>query len=169
MQYAYNTDLDAFGWFQHKGYGQQFNNHMGGYRLGRLPWMAPGFFPVKERLLEGADSSPDAVTLVDIGGNVGHDLELFHKYHPDAPGKFALQDLPTVVSEAKNLSPKIVPMAHNFFEEQPVKGELISLSLDLMVPMNDKDPELMMRNQVHERTTCTAACTIGQTKNARRS
>jgi hypothetical protein len=85
--------------------------------------MDPGFFPVEERLIQGFDNSPEAALLVDIGGSVGHDLELFHKYYPRAPGKLILQDLPAVIGDIGNgLSPAITPMEHDFHAEQPVKG-----------------------------------------------
>ncbi|KAK7425773.1 hypothetical protein QQZ08_007749 [Neonectria magnoliae] len=122
MMHAYKTDKDMFAWQQSLGYGPHFNNHMGGYRQGRPPWMAPNFFPVKERLIAGADTSPDAPFLVDIGGSIGHDLIEFHRHHPDAPGKLILQDLPAVIGQIEELHPAITPMGYNFLEEQPTKG-----------------------------------------------
>jgi hypothetical protein len=122
MMYAYNTDLDMFAWQQQLGYGPHFNHHMGGYRQGRPPWMASNFYPVQERLIDGADQSPDAAFLVDIGGSVGHDLAQFHEFHPKAPGKLVLQDLGVVIGQIKDLNPAIEPMAYDFHEEQPVKG-----------------------------------------------
>lgn len=66
---AHRTELDFFAFNESRGYGPHFNHHMRGYRQGRLPWMHPHFFPVRERLIEGADESPDSPFLVDIGGN----------------------------------------------------------------------------------------------------
>ncbi|KAK1505116.1 hypothetical protein CABS01_08894 [Colletotrichum abscissum] len=122
MMYAYNTDKDMFAWQQDLGYGTHFNHHMSGYRQGRNPWMAPGFFPVKERLIEGASTDADAPFLVDIGGSIGHDLAEFHSYFPEAPGKLILQDLPVVIGQIQELTPAITPMGHDFLTEQPVKG-----------------------------------------------
>ncbi|KAK2730267.1 sterigmatocystin 8-o-methyltransferase [Colletotrichum kahawae] len=122
MMYAYNTNKDMFSWQQDLGYDTHFNHHMSGYRQGRNPWMAPGFFPVKERLIEGADNNAEATFLVDIGGSIGHDLAEFHHYHPDAPGKLILQDLPVVIGQIQELTPAITPMGHDFLTEQPVKG-----------------------------------------------
>jgi O-methyltransferase domain len=78
---------------------------------------------VKERLIDGADTSPETPFLVVIGGNVGHDLMAFHRQHKNTPGKLILQDLPVVVGEIKDLDPAIMPMGHDFFKEQPIKGE----------------------------------------------
>lgn len=125
LMHAHKTDLNYFALAQSRGYLEDFNNHMGGYRQGRLPWMAPGFVPVQEVLIEGADrSSPDAVFMVDVGGCLGHDLLEFHRYHPAAPGKLVVQDLPQVVG---SIAPSeenraLTAMPHNFFDEQPVQG-----------------------------------------------
>jgi hypothetical protein len=54
----------------HPPYGMQFNHHMGGYRQGRPSWMDPGFYPVEERLIQGAKTDADAAFLVDIAGGV---------------------------------------------------------------------------------------------------
>ncbi|KAK6857213.1 O-methyltransferase- family 2 [Apiospora arundinis] len=125
LMHAHQTDLNYFGLAATRGYLDDFNHHMGGYRQGRLPWMAPGFVPVQDVLIKGANlSSPDAVFMVDVGGGLGHDLLEFHRYHPDAPGRLIVQDLlqvvKSIVSSEENKA--LTPMAHNFFEEQPIKG-----------------------------------------------
>ncbi|GKZ26494.1 hypothetical protein AbraIFM66951_002574 [Aspergillus brasiliensis] len=119
---AYGTDKDLFSWVHERGYGKHLNDYLGGYNLGRRWWMHPDVYPVRERLINGADPSPDAPFLVDIGGNVGHDLERFHAAFPDAPGKLILQDLPMMIHQIKDLDPSIVRMEYDFREEQPVKG-----------------------------------------------
>ena len=127
LMYAYETKLNMFEHQRRLGYDQHFNHHMAGYRLGRLPWMDPKFFPVEERLIKGANPDPSAHFLVDIGGSIGHDLEEFHTYHPSAPGKLILQDLPEVIKNIGSLSPAIQPMAYDFHTPQPVQGKIISL------------------------------------------
>ncbi|KAJ5381735.1 uncharacterized protein N7496_004163 [Penicillium cataractarum] len=122
MMYAYGTKMDAFAWQRFLGYGTHFNDHMGSYDLGCLPWMAPSFYPVKQRLIDGADTDPEAPFLVDIGGNVGHDLARFHKFYPKAPGKLILQDLPVVIGQIEDLDPAIIRMEYDFHMEQPIKG-----------------------------------------------
>lgn len=155
--FANGTDLPFFPYVQGLGYGTHFNNHMGGYRLGCARWMTD-YFPVRERLIEGAaaaagdfvvDIDVDVVDddhhttngshpaeaavaprtstsppfLVDMGGNVGHELMLFQRCFPDHPGRLILQDLPVTLGQIKTLDPAIEAMPHDLFTEQPVKGE----------------------------------------------
>lgn len=94
---------------------------MGGYHQGRPSWMDPGFYPVKESLIEGFDSN--SAMIVDIGGSIGHDLEELHRKHPNIPGRFILQDLPVVIGQIEKIDERIEPMAYDFYTEQPVKGK----------------------------------------------
>ncbi|KAJ6051895.1 hypothetical protein N7499_011274 [Penicillium canescens] len=122
MMYAYRTAMDTFTWQQSLGYGSHFSDHMSGYALGSLPWMDPSFYSVKERLIDGADADPEAPFLVDIGGNVGHDLELFHRFYPEVPGKLILQDLPVVIGQIQDLESSIIRMEYDFHTKQPING-----------------------------------------------
>lgn len=122
-QMAFNTELNFFQWLQaHPPYGQQFNYHMGGYHQGRPSWMDPGFYPVDENLVKDFDNAEGSALIVDIGGSVGHDLEEFHKKHPDVPGRLICQDLPIVIGQIEKLDDRIEPMSYDFYTEQPVKG-----------------------------------------------
>ncbi|KAH7305868.1 S-adenosyl-L-methionine-dependent methyltransferase [Stachybotrys elegans] len=122
LMYAYGTDLDTFSWQRSLGYGMHFNHHMGGYRQGRPPWMSADVYPVKERLFDGFEDSPNDALLVDIGGNIGHDLAEFREHHPSHPGRLIVQDLPVVIGQIKDLDPAIQRMEYDFHTEQPVKG-----------------------------------------------
>ncbi|KEY68876.1 hypothetical protein S7711_03811 [Stachybotrys chartarum IBT 7711] len=120
LMHAVGTDMDMFAYQQSKGYGTHFNHHMGGYRLGRPSWVS--FFPVKEQLIDGAETSADAPFLVDIGGSVGHDLLELKKHYPSYPGKLILQDLPVVIGQITDLDESIERVSYNFHDEQPNKG-----------------------------------------------
>lgn len=102
--------------------------------LNRPHWSddALGFYPVKQRLIEGAASSDDddddtAVFLVDVGGSKGHDLTKFLERHPfdSFPGQLVLQDRGEVIDliPLGSLDSRIRAAAHDFFMPQPVKGE----------------------------------------------
>jgi hypothetical protein len=122
LRFACRTDLDTFSWLQSLGYGMRFNNHMGGYSRGRMPWMVPECYPVQQRLISGAEIDPKTPFLVDIGGNIGHDLVQFATNYPAHPGRLILQDLPDVINQITDLDLAIDRMKHDFFTEQPVKG-----------------------------------------------
>jgi hypothetical protein len=83
--------------------------------------MDAGFYDV-ESLFSNVDR--EDVLLVDVGGSMGHDLSEFRRKWPGAPGRFVLQDLPDVVTQARTmqLSSDIEVMEHDFFTEQPIKG-----------------------------------------------
>lgn len=140
--FANKTDKGFFKYIQQLGYGNHFNHHMGGYRLGCKRWMTD-YYPVRERLIDGADCT-EAPFLVDMGGNVGHELMLFGKNFPDHPGKLVLQDLPVTVKEAspEALGPAVDIIPHDLFKEQPVKGKsflssMLFVSLVKLSPLRD--------------------------------
>ncbi|KAI0407836.1 S-adenosyl-L-methionine-dependent methyltransferase [Xylaria palmicola] len=109
-QAAHNTQLH---WFAHlqstPPHGQNFNNHMHGYLLGRPGWMEEGFYP-------------DAVLLIDVGGGFGHYTKGFLSKFPDTPERLILQDLPPVLGQIQQSHPRIEKMEYDFFTKQPIKG-----------------------------------------------
>lgn len=60
--------------------------------------------------------------LVDIGGNLGHDLIAFKQKHPAIPCKIILQDPPSVIDNVKDLPPGIEAVTHDVFASQPFKS-----------------------------------------------
>ncbi|KAI1039420.1 hypothetical protein LB505_002641 [Fusarium chuoi] len=123
MHVSYDTKLpNCFEYLRSIGLGPQTNNHMGGYRQGRLPWMHPSLYAVEKTLFPGSGQAPDAPLLVDVAGGLGHDIHEFKKFYPEHPGKLILQDLPVVINDVKDIDPSIELMPHDFLTEQPVKG-----------------------------------------------
>lgn len=73
----------------------------------------------------GLKTGPDAVTLIDIGGGAGQAIGFIRETYRNIPGKFILQDLPkSIEALAPGRATEIgfEPMAHDFFEPQPIKG-----------------------------------------------
>ncbi|KAJ4355704.1 uncharacterized protein N0V89_003724 [Didymosphaeria variabile] len=100
--------------------GRRFGSMMDAWSKGRPRWFEPEFYPVKEQLIEGAES--EGVFLVDIGGGVGHDVEGVRQAFGSAlPGKLVLQDRPEVIEHAQ-VGKGAEAMSHDFLTEQPVKG-----------------------------------------------
>ncbi|EMR62435.1 putative sterigmatocystin 8-o-methyltransferase protein [Eutypa lata UCREL1] len=126
LQYAYKTKLGLFGHLQaNPPYGELFSHFMAGYHEGRPSWMDPGFFPIQEKLIDGARHGDGEVFLVDIAGATGYDLEEYLQKHPSPPGRLVLQDLPAVIGQIYNLSEEIERMSYDFFTEQPLKGSRV--------------------------------------------
>ncbi|KAI4703468.1 hypothetical protein J4E89_010044 [Alternaria sp. Ai002NY15] len=100
--------------------GRRFANMMGSWSKGRPRWFEEGYYPVKERLIEGAEVGK--TFLVDVGGGSGHDVEgLRGAFEGRLPGGLVLQDRPEIVELAKlGLGAKAMP--HDFLTEQPVRG-----------------------------------------------
>lgn len=125
FQLGFNTQKHFFEFIKdYPEAAKQFNNHMSVYSQGRPSWMDVGFYDVPS-LIHHAETGEDHALLVDVGGSVGHDLSEFRRKWPQAAGRLVLQDLPEVLAQAKNanLHPSIELMEHDFFTEQPVKGE----------------------------------------------
>lgn len=98
--------------------GKSFNNVMGGVMANQAGML--DIFPY-ERLADSEANDSKAPLLVDVGGNVGHDIEKFRAVHPELASRLVLQDRPDVVRIAKCPS-TVQIMAHDFFTPQPIKG-----------------------------------------------
>jgi hypothetical protein len=123
FQYAFNTKLRLFEWRkEHPRIDEAGNNHMAGYHSGRPSWMDEGFYPVKERPVSGMRHGQDEIAIVDVGGSMGHDLQELKRKQPALRGRFVLQDQQHVLKQISGTLEGIVPMAHDFFSEQPIKG-----------------------------------------------
>lgn len=80
--------------------------------VSRDPWT--DLYP-PENILAGYSQGP---LIVDVGGNLGEDLELFRRKYPAHGQQLILQDLPDKVARA-TCSAEVQRMAHNFFTAQP--------------------------------------------------
>ena len=99
-----------------------FDDYMAARREGIQSWYET--FPIMTELYPGTKDDADAVLLVDVGGNFGHEAANFHAAHPDHPGRLILQDLPTMIEkvEKAGIPSGVEAMAYNFFEPQLVQG-----------------------------------------------
>ncbi|KAH4945556.1 hypothetical protein HBI67_129430 [Parastagonospora nodorum] len=100
--------------------GRRFASMMGVWSRGRPWWFSEDYYPVKDRLIAGAEQ--DSPFLVDVGGGSGHDIEgLRQAFEGQLPGQLVLQDRPEIIELAK-VGPGIEGMVHDFMKEQPVRG-----------------------------------------------
>ena len=143
FNYAYNCKgISMFEYFARSApwMGKRFANMMQVYGEGRPMWFEEGYFPVRERLIQGAESSAgdeDRIFLVDVGGGAGHDVSrMMQAFGGEIPGKLVLQERREIVQIAeKELATEIVKMSHDFFTEQPVRGEHLCPSLHHLLPL----------------------------------
>lgn len=100
-----------------------FDDYMAVRRKGLSSWHE--VFPMTSKLIPGFISDdPEAVLLVDVGGNWGHELQSFREANPDVPGRLILQDLPVMTEKLGGKAPfGIEVMTYDFFTPQPVKGQ----------------------------------------------
>ena len=118
LQFTFGTKMEAFEyWHQFPKTLDIFNTLMEGTRSFRPSWVE--WFPIQERILDGAD--PSTVLLTDVGGGRGHDLEAFQKKYPQGDGKLVLEELPAVINDVKQLDPVVTKIELDFFQPQPVK------------------------------------------------
>lgn len=79
--------------------------------------------PIAELFADFKKDDPNAVLMVDVGGNNGYDLLNFHKAWPNQPGRLIVQDLPGAIERVDKQALKPVEaLAHDFFTPQPVKA-----------------------------------------------
>ncbi|KAI9730961.1 MAG: hypothetical protein M1818_008036 [Claussenomyces sp. TS43310] len=106
---------------EHPAMQKDMMDYMAGRRKGGLRWL--DLFPAASELGRGSLTNEDnAVLLVDIGGNQGHDLLMFKERHPDVSGRLVLMDLPEVVSKIQGPLEGIEVVPYSFFTPQPIKG-----------------------------------------------
>lgn len=161
LQYAHNFKQDGFSWLcENPAALTRFNAFMEGQRADRPHWA--DWFPIPDQILASAHKGSDGPLLVDIGGGRGHDLLGFKQRFPEAPGKLVLEDLPTVIEEARSAldleDNGIDAVGYDFFaQEQPIKGKDL-LSVANTVRFTDKG-----RLKVPVSTTSGTSSTTGQT------
>ena len=107
---------------QNPAHAATFSGFMASRRKGKSSWF--DVYPVEQELAGSEGEGEDAVVLVDIGGNQGHDLVNLKVKHPNLQGRLVLQDLPDVVAKAKFSDTSITAMGHSFFDPQPIKSSL---------------------------------------------
>ena len=121
FQQGFSTQDNLFEWFpKHPECLNDFNLWMTGKSENRAHWLDA--FPFEERVIKGFKECDGAVMLVDVGGAQGNEVEAIKKRYPTLPGRIILQDLPDTIAHALTVSGMEV-VAHDFFTEQPIKGQ----------------------------------------------
>jgi len=93
-------------------------------------------------IFEGYTAGP---LLVDVGGNLGKDLDEFRSRHPGYEDQLFLQDIPNIISKA-SCHPRIQRMPHDFFKTQPVKDARAYYLHSILHDWNNSDALEIIRN-----------------------
>ena len=119
FQYTKAWKGDMFHYYQaHPVEGASFDHVMGGVMANQARWV--DIFPSKTLL--DTDKGGDSPLVVDVGGNIGHDIEKFRKTHPETAARLYLEDLPQVVARS-DCPDSVNKLGYDFFTPQPIKGE----------------------------------------------
>ncbi|KAL8640803.1 MAG: hypothetical protein Q9228_002317 [Teloschistes exilis] len=117
FQFTKRSKGNLFDYYNsHSQEGASFNQVMGGVMAHQASWLS--IYPHEILVETAVAGSP---ILVDMGGNIGHDLERFRAAHPETADRLILQDRADVVALAKCPDP-VQRMTHDFFTPQPVHG-----------------------------------------------
>ncbi|RMD44105.1 hypothetical protein DV735_g969, partial [Chaetothyriales sp. CBS 134920] len=117
FQYTKGWKGDLFQYYDaHPREGDSFNQVMGGVMAHQAGWLE--IFP-HDTLLKTSD--PNLPLVVDVGGNIGHDIERFRQAHPETAARLYLEDRPAVIKLSKCPDP-VNKIGYDFFTPQPIKG-----------------------------------------------
>ncbi|KAL7928632.1 S-adenosyl-L-methionine-dependent methyltransferase [Trichoderma chlorosporum] len=120
FQYAKDFKGDLFKYYaENPREGASFNHVMGGVMANQASWV--NIIPA-ETFINGSD--PAQPLVVDVGGNVGHDIEKFRKVFPETASRLYLEDRPGVIALSTVPEP-VNKLAHDFFQPQPIKGSRV--------------------------------------------
>ncbi|KAI9370225.1 S-adenosyl-L-methionine-dependent methyltransferase [Aspergillus egyptiacus] len=119
FQYTKGFQGNLFEYYDtHEAEGKTFNHMMGGVMANQAGML--DIYPF-DRLDDGQPTDSTTALLVDVGGNVGHDINKFLSRHPALAPRLVLQDRGEVIALAECPS-AVQTMVHDFFTPQPVKG-----------------------------------------------
>ncbi|KAL8982000.1 MAG: hypothetical protein Q9177_005407 [Variospora cf. flavescens] len=152
-QLSRNTSLDFFDWMkENPKHYEILNSFMAANRLAKIGIDA---FPFEDRFpsLFKNDQKLESSTplFVDIGGGRGQMSRAFKNACPSLPGRIIFQDLPQTLASVPSSSEgssTIEPMAHDFFQPQPIKGARIYFLRHVLHDWPNAKAELILKNTV---------------------
>ena len=142
---AHDTALPMFAWLKgEKEHSARFGRLMGAMR-------AAPIYSVSH-LVDGYDwSAVGGGKVVDVGGSLGHTSLAIAEKNPQID--FVIQDLPEVVEQGRAKVPdaasqKLEFVAHDFFQEQPIKDADIYLLRQILHDWPDAEATTILKNLV---------------------
>lgn len=147
LQYVYNTSLSGFDFVmepQHADTLKDLNIFMEGRRQQTASWL--DFYPFQERILDDSEIDAHSVTVVDVGGGLGHGLVELRTRFLNIRGRLILQDLPKTVQQAVDPKGGFEAMPHSFYNPQPVKGARTYYIRQVLHDWPDKECRIILEH-----------------------
>ncbi|CZT10293.1 related to O-methyltransferase [Rhynchosporium agropyri] len=142
----YAVGADFWTWVKgHPSLHKDFHLYMRGRKDGSRRWL--DYFPVATQVGD-LSTAKDSVTLVDVGGNFGHDLKLFRESFPNLPGRLVLMDLPEVLQANPDPLEGIEKVDYDFFTQQPIIGAKFYIFRSICHDWPDKDCVKFLTNTI---------------------
>lgn len=121
LQYTHKTPDIIWAWLAARPeLFEACNAFMEGVRGSRPSWTT--WYPIQERLIDGAAVEDGGVLFVDVAGGRGVDIAELRGRFPDAKGRLILQDRPEVLQDVTGLE-GVEKVDIDFFQGQPVQGK----------------------------------------------
>ncbi|KAI4088972.1 MAG: hypothetical protein LQ344_005724 [Seirophora lacunosa] len=147
FQATYDTEMSGYDYIMEPRWADTLtdcNLFMKGRREGGVSWLE--FYPFADNVLTDADTNPDAVTVVDVGGGLGHGLTELKDKFPELKGRLILQDLPKTIEHAGDGEGIFEPTAHDFFTPQPVQGSKAYLIRQVLHDWPDQECQAILKH-----------------------
>lgn len=134
---------DLFDYYNaHPREGASFNHVMGGVMAHQASWL--DIYPHES--IVATERQGVGPLVVDIGGNVGHDLDRFRAAYPDRAAQLYLQDRASVVKLSKCPDP-VNKMEYDFFTPQPIRDARVYYMHGVLHDWPDEPALEILKNQ----------------------
>lgn len=147
FHYAHNGQ-DKWSWIeQHPEVLEAFQEYLNGVREDTPGFEDEGFYPVKERLIDGLVLDKSAASaFVDVAGGNGRTLVEF-KRKTQWPGRLVLQEQESVIklTQSQAYASIIEPTVHDFFTPQPLHGARVFYMRYILHDWPDEDCKRILR------------------------
>ncbi|CAO2653287.1 Nn.00g026980.m01.CDS01 [Neocucurbitaria sp. VM-36] len=123
FQHAYNLPgKSLYTYFgEDTAMGARFGGMIQMYNAGKPFFWEDGYYPIKERLVDGGPKSDEDVLLIDIGGGDGGDLGILRKaLGTEVKGRLILQELKHIVDRSDQDGYEA--QVGDWNQVQPIKG-----------------------------------------------
>jgi hypothetical protein len=149
LQYSFETKLETYSYWRTEC--PEFAANFDVFMAGKLSATKTGqtwqiFYPVKDEIIDGFDSTEGDAIFVDIAGGRGHEVAQLRANFPEAKGRFVLEELPATIDAMEAPHNGIEYIKYDFFTPQPVKGARVYFLANILHNWPDQDCAKILSN-----------------------